>query len=260
MLLACVSVCLMVVMSLLVPPVNFGMVSDGLYRSSEPADINFPFLASLHLRTILYLGHTPPSAALAYFVDDHNAFPIPHQPHTKLTLTHLTAQQHSHTHHTASAASPPHAHTATPHSAAAAAYPALYAAPPSSSSPSSLTEHAVIAALSLVLSSAALPCLVCCPTGGHSTGVVVGCYRRVEGWSLQAIYSEYRRYAEEGGGMNEQFIELFDVELVGGRRGSRGGKLRGANGGLIGAGLMDGVSGGGERRRESETSMTSGMS
>ena len=233
-------------MSLLVPPVNFGMVSDGLYRSSEPTELNFPFLASLHLRTILHLGHHPPSAALAYYVDDHNSFPAPHQPHTTLTLTHLNAQPHSHTpHHTTSVAAPPHSHTTgyslpLPHSA---------------TTPSSLTEHTVIAALSLILSPHHLPCLVCCATGGHSTGVVVGCYRRVEGWSLQAIYSEYRRYAEEGvGGMNEQFIELFDVELVGGRRGR--GRVRGAGSGLMGGGLLDGVSGASERRRESESSLS----
>ena len=232
-------------MSLLVPPVNFGMVSDGLYRSSEPAEINFPFLSSLNLRTILYLGHSPPSAALVYFVDDHNAFPPPRQPHTPLTLTHITAQQHSHSAHIhpAIAASPPHGHSHTTASHYTAAHPP--------SNPSSLTEHAVIAALTLVLSPPHLPCLVCCPTGGHSTGVVVGCYRRVEGWSLQAIYSEYRRYAEEGGGMNEQFIELFDVELVGGRRGR--GKWRG------GGGVLDSGSGSIERRRESESSLSSGM-
>ena len=227
-------------MSLLVPPVNFGMVSDGLYRSSEPTEINFPFLSSLHLRTILYLGHSAPSPALAYYVDDHNAFPTPHQPHTTLTLTHLTAQHHSHTphhQHATTIASPAHALSTTP-----AAYP--------HSTPSSLTEHTVIAALSLLLSPPHLPCLICCPTGGHSVGVVVGCYRRVEGWSLQAIYSEYRRYAEEGGGMNEQFIELFDVELVGGRRGR--GKGRGGGGG---GGLLDDVGGGNERRRESESSL-----
>jgi len=221
------------------------MVSDGLYRSSEPTDINFPFLASLHLRTILYLGHSPPSPALAYYVDDHNAFPPPHQPHVQLTLVHLTTQQHSQTHHhhaphTTAATTPlphhTHAHTHTP---------------------SSLTEHTVIAALSLLLSPPSLPCLVCCASGGHSTGVVVGCYRRVEGWTLQAIYSEYRRYAEEGGGMNEQFIELFDVELVGGRRGRGRGRVSAVGVGGVG-GLLDGVSGGVERRRESESSMTSG--
>lgn len=65
--------------------------------------------------------------------------------------------------------------------------------------------------------------------------------------------------------MNEQFIELFDVELVGGRRGrGRGGGRagEGGGGGRVGGGggMLDGGSGGSgvERRRESESSMTSG--
>ena len=229
-------------MSLLVPPSNFGMVSDGVYRSAEPSELNFPFLDSLRLRTILHLAHSPPSHAVACFVDDHNAFPPPNRPHTALTLTHLAAQQHSshsHQHHTTAVTSPPHSHASV------------------SSSPatSSLTEHSVTAALTLLLSPSQLPCLVCCPTGGGATGVVVGCYRRVEGWSLQAIYGEYRRHAEgEGGGMNEQSIELFDVELVGGSRRGRAGKGRLADGGSGGGG-----GGGADRRRESESSLSSGM-
>ena len=37
----------------LVPPLNFAMVDDGIYRSGFPAAANFRFLDSLNLRSIV---------------------------------------------------------------------------------------------------------------------------------------------------------------------------------------------------------------
>ncbi|XP_021890924.1 probable tyrosine-protein phosphatase At1g05000 [Carica papaya] len=39
----------------LVPPPNFSMVDDGIYRSSFPQPSNFGFIRSLNLRSIVYL-------------------------------------------------------------------------------------------------------------------------------------------------------------------------------------------------------------
>lgn len=39
-----------------VPPLNFSVVEDGLYRSGHPIPINYDFLQKLNLRTIIYLG------------------------------------------------------------------------------------------------------------------------------------------------------------------------------------------------------------
>lgn len=38
------------------PPLNFGLVETGLYRSGHPQPVNFPFLESLNLKTIIYVG------------------------------------------------------------------------------------------------------------------------------------------------------------------------------------------------------------
>ncbi|KAH7297535.1 hypothetical protein KP509_25G000700 [Ceratopteris richardii] len=40
---------------LLIPPLNFGMVDDGVYRSGYPQPNNFSFLQTLRLRSIVYL-------------------------------------------------------------------------------------------------------------------------------------------------------------------------------------------------------------
>jgi len=47
------------------------------------------------------------------------------------------------------------------------------------------------------------------------TGTVVGCLRKLQRWNLSSIFEEYRRYAgSKVRLLNEQFIELFDTDLV----------------------------------------------
>ncbi|CUM52012.1 unnamed protein product [Debaryomyces tyrocola] len=41
---------------LYVPPLNFSLVEDGIYRSGFPMPINYPFLEQLGIKTIVYLG------------------------------------------------------------------------------------------------------------------------------------------------------------------------------------------------------------
>ena len=42
--------------ALIVPPLNFSMVSRGIYRSGHPNERNFEFLRRLNLKSVLYLG------------------------------------------------------------------------------------------------------------------------------------------------------------------------------------------------------------
>ncbi|CAM8891619.1 unnamed protein product [Rhodiola kirilowii] len=43
----------------LVPPPNFAKVEDGIYRSALPSELNFTFLETLGLRSIIYLCEEP---------------------------------------------------------------------------------------------------------------------------------------------------------------------------------------------------------
>lgn len=48
-----------------------------------------------------------------------------------------------------------------------------------------------------------------------AAGTVVGCFRKLQKWNLTSILEEYRRFAgSKGRILNEQFIELFDIDLV----------------------------------------------
>mmetsp|Transcript_28665 Transcript_28665/g.55730 ORF Transcript_28665/g.55730 Transcript_28665/m.55730 type:complete len:89 (-) Transcript_28665:17-283(-) len=58
------------------------------------------------------------------------------------------------------------------------------------------------------------PLLVACQLGRHKTGMVVGCLRKIQRWSLSSIFLEYHRYAGGTRLQIEQFIELFDTDLV----------------------------------------------
>lgn len=77
------------------------------------------------------------------------------------------------------------------------------------------SEETVLEGLRLLLDPASYPVLVMCNLGRHRTGTLIGCLRKLQGWVLTSILEEYRRHAgPKHRPLNEQFIELFDTELV----------------------------------------------
>ena len=79
-----------------------------------------------------------------------------------------------------------------------------------------LSEQIVTYIVDLMLRPANLPMLITCAMGRYRTGVVVGCFRKVQRWSLTIILEEYRRFAGSGKARqeDEEFLETFDTELV----------------------------------------------
>lgn len=78
-----------------------------------------------------------------------------------------------------------------------------------------ISEETVLEALRIILDSNNYPLHVMDHQGSHRTGTVLGCLRKFQRWSLTSTFEEYHRYA--GGNVrlaNEQFIELFDTDLV----------------------------------------------
>jgi tyrosine-protein phosphatase OCA1 len=51
-------------MAALLPPANFGMIEPRLYRSGTPHELNYPFLETLHLKTIIHLSSDDPDPHL----------------------------------------------------------------------------------------------------------------------------------------------------------------------------------------------------
>eukprot|EP00735_Rhodelphis_limneticus_P006387 TRINITY_DN1878_c0_g1::TRINITY_DN1878_c0_g1_i1::g.14157::m.14157 TRINITY_DN1878_c0_g1::TRINITY_DN1878_c0_g1_i1::g.14157 ORF type:complete len:192 (+),score=-13.63,sp/Q1ZXG8/D1060_DICDI/75.16/2e-83,Y_phosphatase2/PF03162.8/1.9e-51,Y_phosphatase3/PF13350.1/6e+02,Y_phosphatase3/PF13350.1/0.00011,Y_phosphatase/PF00102.22/0.019,DSPc/PF00782.15/0.095 TRINITY_DN1878_c0_g1_i1:72-578(+) len=80
---------------------------------------------------------------------------------------------------------------------------------------SPISEEAVLQALHFILDRRNYPLLIMCSLGRHRTGTVCGCLRKLQRWNLTSIFEEYRRYAGSIVRLlNEQFIELFDTDLV----------------------------------------------
>ncbi|KAG2226015.1 hypothetical protein INT45_002481 [Circinella minor] len=78
-----------------------------------------------------------------------------------------------------------------------------------------VSEELIKEGLELILNSDTHPVLIMCTSGIHETGTLVGCLRKLEGWNFSSIITEYRAYAgTKARYVNEQFIELFDLDLV----------------------------------------------
>ncbi|GAA5914233.1 hypothetical protein JCM6882_004757 [Rhodosporidiobolus microsporus] len=76
----------------------------------------------------------------------------------------------------------------------------------------SIPEEKLVAAMSVALDSRNLPMLVHCNKGKHRTGCLIGCMRRLQEWSLTAVFEEYRRYSHP----KSRALDLECIEAFGG--------------------------------------------
>ncbi|TDH70188.1 hypothetical protein CCR75_002202 [Bremia lactucae] len=158
-------------MSYFIPPVNYGMIEEDLYRSGQPNELNFPFLERLNLRTIIYLALEDPNPQFQSFVEEQEIQLVFLGGNTRMESRRKAWEP--------------------------------------------LSEETVLAALEIILDRSNHPLYITCHLGRDRTGAVVGCLRKIQGWHLSSIFEEYRRFAGSKVRLqNEQFIELFDTDLV----------------------------------------------
>jgi len=74
-------------------------------------------------------------------------------------------------------------------------------------------EEIVKEGLEIVLNVDRHPVLLMCSSGVHETGTLVGCLRRLQNYNLTYILEECQSYGSTRY-VNDQFIELFDVDMV----------------------------------------------
>jgi len=109
----------------------------------------------------------------------------------------------------------------------------------------SVGEEMVIKALKLLMRAKHYPVLVTCKTGRALTGCVIACLRKMQGWALISIFEEYRRFAGYKPQQKyEEFIELFDTDVLPGQRNLINGS--GSKGNGSGRNGGDGQGGGAE--------------
>ncbi|KAK8827136.1 hypothetical protein WA577_007635 [Blastocystis sp. JDR] len=150
-----------------IPPTNFAVIENGLYRSAFPVKRNFAFLRHLGIRSILVLVPEEYPEDSLKFLKRCNI---------RLFKYPLEGNKEPFT---------------------------------------EIPKEMVVDMMNIILDTRNLPLLIHCNSGKHRTGSVVGCIRRIQGWSLSSILWEYRLYAEpKPRFMDQQYIELFDINAI----------------------------------------------
>ena len=186
----------------LIPPRSFGLVEENLYRSSAPSEVSFPFLETLDLKAVLFLGAHEPSRQL--YAQQKNKMALsPHPPsrvvpHPDHVLSFLRSLLW---------AADQNIELIRLRAQSSEVGPLM-----------PMSEETLIEGLRFLLDGKNYPILVTCKFGSIFTGTLIGCLRKLQRWNLSCIFEEYRRFAatipSKNPQQNEQFIELFDTDLV----------------------------------------------
>lgn len=186
--------------TLFVPPLNFALVEDGIYRSGFPMPINYPFLTRLGIKTIIYLGDlghekVKPSTSSKKGKKDvkekkkdkYGALEIFQNYQEWLNTTDITF-----------------------HNLLIDSLLEPFNVP---------EEHeqalkSLSIALQLLLNKNNFPVLIHSNKGKHRTGLLVGLMRKLlQGWCLSGIFEEYEKFAMGKSEFDLELIELWQPEL-----------------------------------------------
>ena len=146
------------------PPINFSLVSPGVYRSGFPTRHNLTFLKRLRLRTIITLDESTYPEEVHQWMDASG-----------ITMVRCVIE--------------------------------------ASKEPFVVADQALIRrAIHILLDADAQPVLVHSLRGQSRAGIVVGCLRRLQSWTLSSIMEEYRRFAGPAASLLDmQVIEMHEA-------------------------------------------------
>lgn len=159
-----------------VPPINFAIVESGLYRSGHPQPINFEFLRTLKLKTIVYLGDKEDNYDYYRWIKDNGI----NFRFYKIKEVGRTGSSHA-----------TDGKQAMKHS-----------------------EEVMNKVLNLLLNKDNYPVLIHSNKGKHRVGVLVGLVRAfLQGWTLSGAFDEYSKFSREKGEYDLEFVEMFQPQL-----------------------------------------------
>lgn len=192
----------------LVPPLNFSLVEDRIYRSGFPINVNYPFLEQLNLKTIIYLGdlgqtkdkkdkkdkskdgkdkekkdkdkkeNKDKKGSKEEILNEYKDWIAG----TDIKFYHLVMESSqepfiSHAEHVQA-------------------------------------KESLKTALQLMLDKNNFPMLIHSNKGKHRIGVLVGLMRKIfQGWCMSGIFEEYEKFALGKSEFDLEFIELWQPEL-----------------------------------------------
>lgn len=187
-----------------VPPLNFSLVEDGVYRSGFPMPINYEFLEQLGLKTIIYLGdlglekkkkkdkekkdkEKKDKDKEKKKSDKHGSLEIFENykkwiATTDITFHHLTIES--------------------------------FQEPFNNPQQILQAYESYTKALQLISDRDNFPILIHSNKGKHRIGVLVGLMRKaLQGWCMSGIFEEYEKFAMGKSEYDLEFIELWQPEL-----------------------------------------------
>lgn len=214
-----------------VPPLNFSLVEDGIYRSGFPMPKNRRFLQQLNLKTIIYigdLGAEKPKKKEKYQDDNTEKRKLEDKDSGKKKDGQASLEDTTVEHDTATKES----------KAKKDKYGTIeiledhllwiactdikfhHLVIQSSQEPFTLNtqeeaQASYVEALNLMLDKRNFPMLIHSNKGKHRVGVLVGLMRKIfQGWCMSGIFEEYEKFAMGKSEYDLEFIELWQPELV----------------------------------------------
>ncbi|CAH2059696.1 unnamed protein product [Thlaspi arvense] len=180
----------------LIPPLNFAMVDNGIFRSGFPDSANFSFLKTLGLRSIISLCPEAYPENNMQFLKSNGIRLFQFGIKGYKCLPGLENEVWLHLwnskHQKEGSYTNGNSKTSEPFV--------------------NISDHKIREALKVLLDEKNHPLLIHCNRGKHRTGCLVGCMRKLQKWCLTSIFDEYQRFAAAKARVSDQrFMELFDV-------------------------------------------------
>lgn len=202
-----------------VPPLNFSLVEDGIYRSGFPMPINYPFLKQLKLKTIIYLGDL--------CLDKPKDKKDKSKEKDKDKSTDKDKDKDKDKEKSKDEKKPKkdksgiveiyENYKAWIDTTDINYYPLVMK---SSQEPfilqetQQVTQKSLVGALELMLNKENFPILIHSNKGKHRIGVLVGLMRKLlQGWCMSGIFEEYEKFAMGKSEFDLEFIEMWQPEL-----------------------------------------------
>lgn len=218
-----------------VPPLNFSLVEDGIYRSGFPMPVNRPFLEQLNLKTIIYLGDLGAEKPKKKDKRDKKDKDKEKKAKAKENLECADQKRGVNGDSTIDDENEPEAKEHKPKKDKHGTIEILenyrswilstdikfhHLVVQSSQEPFTLNtqeeaQASYVEALNLMLDRRNFPMLIHSNKGKHRVGVLIGIMRKIfQGWCMSGIFEEYEKFAMGKSEYDLEFIELWQPDLV----------------------------------------------
>jgi tyrosine-protein phosphatase SIW14 len=187
------------------------MVAAGIYRCGHPNKKNFSFIKELNIKTILYLCPEKYRADNQEFCRKEG-----------ISVEHMSILRRNSSSRGVGVGVGVGVGAGRSETGTLGAY--------SEGDPFAYIDAQMVAeALAVLVDRRRHPVLVHCHKGDHGAGCIVGCFRRLQQWSLSSTLAEYRQFAMGSPrSLPQRFVDLFDPrDPRGVGMGIRGGQRQG---------------------------------